>query len=100
MVCVMINMDIEGNYTCHPHSGLPSKYQAASIVRQLVESQIYGNVGTVMKTGGSGGGGAAEAGFPYSTIEVMCPSSHANYVLLAMYIALLLLTNVYTYVGG
>merc|ERR1711934_1079408 len=69
MGCVMINMDIEANYTCHPHSNIPSEYQAASIVRQLVQSQIYANVGTVMKEGGSGGGGAAEAGFPYSTIE-------------------------------
>lgn len=69
MGCVMDNMDISGNFTCHPHSPIPSVYQAASIVRQLVESQRYCNVGTIMKKGGSGGGGAAQAGWPYSTIE-------------------------------
>merc|ERR1719310_1203543 len=69
MMCVMENMDISGNFTCHPHAPMPTTHQAASIVRQLVESQKYCNVGTVMRPGGVKGGGEAEAGWPYATID-------------------------------
>eukprot|EP01062_Namystynia_karyoxenos_P038166 TRINITY_DN27730_c0_g1_i2.p2 TRINITY_DN27730_c0_g1~~TRINITY_DN27730_c0_g1_i2.p2 ORF type:complete len:358 (+),score=159.45 TRINITY_DN27730_c0_g1_i2:78-1076(+) len=69
MLCVMGNMQIMPPYDCHPHSPIPSPYLAASIVRQLVQNQTYCNMMTVMKEGGSGGGGAAEAGWPYGTIE-------------------------------